>query len=72
MGVFQQYRVCGMILECSTGELLARAAFTHHDDQGHDALMHYAVLKELDKHRPPKYVQILYVGTQRKIMSRQN
>ena len=36
-----------MMLECSTGELLARAAFMHHDDQGHDALRHYAVSKEL-------------------------
>ena len=34
-----------MMLEYSTGELPARAAFMHHDDQGHDALMHYAVLK---------------------------
>ena len=34
-----------MMRECSTGELLARAVFMHPDDQGHDALMHYAVLK---------------------------
>ena len=31
--------------ECSTGELLA--AFMHRDAQGHDALMHYSVLKGL-------------------------
>ena len=31
-----------MMLECSIGELLARAAFMHHDDQGHYALLHYA------------------------------
>ena len=36
-----------MMLECSTGELLARAAFMHHDDQGHDALRHDAALKGL-------------------------
>ena len=36
-----------MMLECSTGELLARTAFMHHDDQGNDVLMHYAVLKGL-------------------------
>ena len=44
MGVSQSRRV-GMVLECSTGELLARAAFIHHDDQGYDASMHRAVLK---------------------------
>ena len=36
-----------MMHECSPGELLARAAFMHHVDQGHDALMHHAVLKGL-------------------------
>ena len=36
-----------MMLECSTGELLARAAFMHHDDQRYDALRHHAVLKGL-------------------------
>ena len=36
-----------MMLECSTGELLARAAFMHHDDQGYEAFRHYAVLKGL-------------------------
>ena len=44
VGVSQPRRV-GM-LECSTGKLLAMAAFMHHDDQCHDALMQYAVLKE--------------------------
>ena len=34
-----------MMLEYSTGELIARAAFMHHDDQRHDALRHYAILK---------------------------
>ena len=42
----QLHRV-GMMLECSPGELLARAAFMHHDDQGQDALRHDAVLKGL-------------------------
>ena len=37
----------GMMLEGSADELLARAAFMHHDDQGQDALMHHAVLKGL-------------------------
>ena len=33
--------------ECSTGELFARAAFMHHDDQGHNALKHHVALKGL-------------------------
>ena len=45
-GVSQSRRVV-MMLECSTGELLARAAFMHHADQGHDALRYHAVLKGL-------------------------
>ena len=40
-----QTRIVGVMLECSTGKVLTRAAFTHHDDQGHDALMHYAAVK---------------------------
>ena len=36
-----------MKLEHSTGELLARAVFMHHDDKGHNALMDYAALKGL-------------------------
>ena len=42
-----QPRGVAMMLECSTGDLLARAAFMHHDDQGHSALMYYTVLKGL-------------------------
>ena len=38
-GVSQPGRVV-MMLECSTGELFASAAFMHHDDQGNDALMY--------------------------------
>ena len=34
-----------MMLEYSTGELLTRAAFMYHADQGYDALRHHAVLK---------------------------
>ena len=45
-GAYQPHRV-DMMFECSTGKLLARAAFMHYDDQGYDALMHYAVLKGL-------------------------
>ena len=44
-GVSQHRRVC-MMLEYSSGELLARSALMHHD-KGHDALIHYAVLKAL-------------------------
>ena len=36
-----------MMLKCSTDELLARASFKHHGDQGHDELKHHAVLKGL-------------------------
>ena len=36
-----------MMLECSTGELLTRAAFMHPDEQGHDALRHHGILKGL-------------------------
>ena len=36
-GVSQPRRV-SMMLDCSTGELLARAAFMHHDDQRPDTL----------------------------------
>ena len=36
-----------MMQECSTGELLTRAAIMHHADQGHDALKYHAVLKGL-------------------------
>lgn len=46
-GVYQPRRV-GMMLECSNGEVLARAAFMHHhDDKGLNALHHYAALKWL-------------------------
>ena len=37
----------GMMHQCSTGELLARAVFMHHDEEGHAALMHDAVFKGL-------------------------
>ena len=40
-GVPQPRRV-GMMLE-----LLTRAAFLHHDDQGHDPLRYHAILKGL-------------------------
>ena len=36
------------MIECSPGGLLARAAFMHHNDQGHDALRCHAVLNGLD------------------------
>ena len=37
-----------MMLECNPGELLTRAAFRHHGDQGHDAIRYHAVLKGLN------------------------
>ena len=40
-------RRVGMMHEYSTGELLATAAFVHHDNKRHDALKHSAALKEL-------------------------
>ena len=33
--------------ECSLGELLVKAAFLHHGNEGHDALKHYVVRKGL-------------------------
>ena len=48
-GVSHTCRV-DMMLECSPGELVARATFMHHDDQRHDAVIHYAVLKGLDEY----------------------
>ena len=39
-----QPRWVGMMLEYSTSELLTRAAFMYHDDQGHDALRNNVVL----------------------------
>ena len=36
-GVSQPNKV-GMMLECSTGELFAMAAFMHHNDQGHQCI----------------------------------
>ena len=44
-GALSRPRRVIMMLECSTGELLLMAAFMHHDDHGHDALMHYAAVK---------------------------
>ena len=46
LGVSRPQRVI-MMLECCTGELLARAEFMHNDKQGHDALMHHAILQGL-------------------------
>ena len=40
LGVYQTCTV-GMMLECSTGDLLVSAAFMHHNDPGHDALKNY-------------------------------
>ena len=38
-----------MMLGCSTGGILSRAAFMHHDEHGHDAFMYYAVIKGLTR-----------------------
>ena len=45
-GVYRPHRV-GMMLECSIGELFARAAYMHHADQGDNTLKHCATLKWL-------------------------
>ena len=45
-GMNQPHRI-GTIHECSPGELLARAAFMHHDHEGHNVLKHYAASGEL-------------------------
>ena len=48
LGMYQHRRV-GMIPECcSPGELLARAALIDHDDNGRNALKHYAALRGLE------------------------
>ena len=44
-GVSQSCRVA--MFECSTGELVARAVFMHHVDQGYDASRHDALPKDL-------------------------
>ena len=46
-GVYQASMI-GMMHECSPGDLLTRAAFMHHADQGHATLKHYAALKGLN------------------------
>ena len=46
-GVTGQPPRMGMILECSPGEILARAAFMYHGNQWYNALKHYAVRKGL-------------------------
>ena len=45
-GVYQSCRA-GMMHECSTGKLLASAAFIHYADKGQIALLHYAAFKGL-------------------------
>ena len=47
VGVYQCHRV-GMMLECSTGVLLAMAIFNHQDEKGHNRLNHYAVHEGLN------------------------
>ena len=43
LGVYQPGAV-GMMLDCRPGELLARVAFMHHDDEGHTTLKCYTAL----------------------------
>ena len=45
--MYQPRRV-GIMLECSPGELLARAAVMLYDDKGHRALKDFAALKDLN------------------------
>ena len=42
--LLEVYQICrvGMMLECSPCELLSRAVFMHHDDEGHNALKQYS------------------------------
>ena len=40
-----------MMHVCSPADLLASAAFMHHDDRGHTALKHDAALKGLKENR---------------------
>ena len=42
------------VFQPGSGELLARAALRHHDDQRHVALRHYAVLKGLNHYAARK------------------
>ena len=50
LGMYQRRaRRLGMLRECSPGELLARAAVMHYDDEGHITLKHYAALTGLRK-----------------------
>ena len=44
--VSEPHRV-GMMLECNTGDLLARTAFMHHDDQDRDVSRYDTVRKWL-------------------------
>ena len=46
MAVHQPLRF-GILLKCSTCQLLVRAAFMLHNDNGYTALKHYAALKGL-------------------------
>ena len=39
--------VDAIMLQCSHGDLLTRAAFIHHGDKQHSTLKHYAALKGL-------------------------
>ena len=57
LGVSEPHSVC-MMLECSTGESLARPAGIHPDDQGHDALRYHVVLKWLSN---PENLSCLWV-----------
>ena len=45
-GLIHSQRV-GMMHECSTDEKVVRAAFMHHDNQGHNTFKQYAAHKEV-------------------------
>ena len=57
LGEYQPHRV-GIIHECSTGEMLARVAFMHQHDQGHNVFKHQEVLKALTM--TPLTIPVLY------------
>ena len=46
--IYLPHRGC-ILQEFSSGELLTRAPFMHHDDKRYNALKHYAALKVLDR-----------------------
>ena len=57
-----QYCRLNMRHECSTGELVARDAFVHHDDKEASTLKRYAVLKWLNTEQTRYNSQFLNIS----------